>query len=51
MHYFHCLLLFTISDFAVDVSICFMGQVKSLYELERQANQSITKINIHLSSK
>ena len=30
MHYFDCLLLFTSSYFAVAVSICFTGQVKSL---------------------
>ena len=53
MHLFHSLLLFTIisSYFAVDVSICFTGQVKSLYKSERQADQSISKINIHLKSK
>ena len=28
-----------------------MGQVKSLYELDRGADQSITKINIHLSTQ
>ena len=54
MHYYALIPLssfFTIGYFEVYVSICFTGQVKSLNKLERQADQSITKINIHLSSK
>ena len=42
MHQFHCLLLFSCSYFTVVVSICFTGQVKSLYSLTYKYDNIIT---------
>ena len=50
LHQFHCVLLFTSSYFAIVVSICFTGQVKSLYNITSQKLKILSRFTIQFDA-
>ena len=50
LHQFHCVLLFTSSYFAIVVSICFTGQVKSLYNITSQKFKILSRFTIQFDA-
>ena len=50
LHQFHCVLLFTSSHFAIVVSICFTGQIKSLYNITSQKLKIFSRFTIQFDA-